>query len=82
MHYGDVCFLFRPDKYDPWDRARHNCLEEGGDGLASILSEAENTFISSQLVDISESPVSRPTWIGLIQTDENGDYFTKFVWRK
>ena len=78
MHYGDACFLFRPDDYEDWDRARYICKQEGGI-LASIHSIEENIFIREKLVEVSESPVRRAAWIGLVQTYADGEQTASLV---
>ena len=72
IHYGGVCFLFRPDEYKDWSRANYECKEAGGDALASIRTAAENWFVHNELQRISAAPVERPAWIGLMQTNESG----------
>ena len=68
-HYGDSCFLFKPDEYADWPRAHYECTLAGGDSLGSIRDGTENWFVWQKLLEASSMPVQRPAWIGLTQED-------------
>ena len=69
--YCDACFLFKPDENVDWSRGHYECVQAGGESLASIRSQAENEFMHEKLKEISNLP-DRGVWIGLIQTNDNG----------
>ena len=84
--YNNFCYrVFNTLK--TWDQAEYVCrLEEGPNGqghLVSILSEEENIYVTQLWLSSSEPATNfatsaRAAWIGLSDTDSDGD--TGFLW--
>ena len=67
QHYGEYCYLFKPDTYHTWENADMTCKQEAGSyaSLTSIHSKEEDDYIRRQLVQLTIWPFPRDSWIGL-----------------
>ena len=64
VHYGDSCFLFRPNTYKGWGEADYECAKDGSI-LATMRDSAENWFVWKKLAEATIGPTLRGSWFGL-----------------